>query len=82
MGRKWWSWDRCERLRRGAVDFLARNNGSLKSILRDADVETIRFIAKSCLATGEGRQLLNRILLSDNADDLPQSVRIALRADD
>ncbi|MDP3543526.1 MAG: hypothetical protein Q8T11_13735 [Elusimicrobiota bacterium] len=82
MVRKWWSWDRCERLRRGVVEFLARNSGSLKSILRDADVRTIRFIAESCRATDEGRQLLNRVLLSDNADDLPQSVRSALRADD
>lgn len=75
----WWSWDRCERLRRGAIKLLVRNNGSLTAILRDADVRTIQFIAKSCRATEGGRKLLNRTLTSDGTPALPKSVRGALR---
>lgn len=58
----WWAWDRCERLRRGAIRMLARNGGSLANLLRDAEAKTIQYLTKSCLATAEGRELLHRAI--------------------
>lgn len=58
----WWAWDRCERLRRGAISMLARNGGSLTNLLRDAEAKTIQYITKSCLASAEGRELLHRVI--------------------
>lgn len=55
-----WSWDRCERLRRGVLAYLARRGGSLAAAMRDAPPETAAMIRRSAESTPAGRELLAR----------------------
>jgi hypothetical protein len=56
----WWTWDRCERLRRGTIAHLAASGADLRPIFSLADAQTIAFLTKSCLMTPAGRALLAR----------------------
>lgn len=71
--------DRCERLRRGVIKLLANTGGSLATILKKADEETMGHVAKSCAASNEGLSLLSHSLNEAQRRELPKSVRRALR---
>lgn len=60
VAQRWWSWDRCERLRRGTVEYLYATGGDFKDVFATADARTISFITKSCLLTPHGRAVLAR----------------------
>ncbi len=52
------TWDRCERLRRRAVEMAARAGGTLEDVTFEADDETIQRVVLTCLATETGTRLL------------------------
>lgn len=52
------SWDRCERLRRAAIAVVVAERGTLGSILRDSNGQTVGWFVRSCGLVRGGYSLL------------------------